>query len=63
VKKQKMVPKVGRSGERVIEALSSHGVMKKTSFRLFNINRHQEVGIAEFEIHFEMRGLFAFTQY
>jgi len=32
VKKQEMVKKVGRSGERVVEALSSHGVPKETNF-------------------------------
>ncbi|HII93860.1 MAG TPA: hypothetical protein HA262_17390 [Methanosarcina sp.] len=55
--------KVGRNEERVVEPLSFREVVKETDLRFFNINRHPQVRIAGFEIHFEMCSLFAFTRY
>jgi hypothetical protein len=55
--------KVGRNGERVVEPLSFRGVVKETDFSALQLNRHPEVRIAGFEIHFKMCSLFAFTRY
>ncbi len=46
-----MVQKVGRSGERVVEALSSRGVVKETDFPALQYKPAPEVGIAGFKIH------------